>query len=529
MRQTILTVVLEVQPQSKPQLIDLIEQLRAPGSTVTARLQSAVPALHFMSMIVFEDNQYDPILMIEANFDGPAGPFWAQLEAAIEPELRPMLRCCKPPTDEMRELYDAVTDENSRYPIAPYLEKKTVFPAASHSGNRGLDRDRILREGDLFVAARAELGRSPSPYHGLGANQLHQALRNALLPHFSWLDEPSPVRIAKSERTGDRLKLIGFLLVVVFVLSIPGVLIAPITPTKRFLVVVAIATALAGAQLSRLLEPLRGQGTVELRLAHLMTFLLGLGALLIVYLLVISVVATPAVAALTGLSLVDSFEETVEAVGLGVWSVPFTTMVVLVVVRRRLESRDSSQDAPPIDPDVMREMAAREDRAVQNHMGSLVLVKAGLLRAILIRAGLWGLGLVVRVTATDGYLGSMRTIHFAHWALVNNGSRLLFVSNFDGSWESYLDDFIEKAHGGLSLAWCNGVGFPPVRFLIFDGASHGRRFKDWARHSMALNRFWFSAYENYTVNQIERQARIADGLRRRSLSAAEASAWAADL
>jgi hypothetical protein len=203
-------------------------------------------------------------------------------------------------------------------------------------------------------------------------------------------------------------------------------------------------------------------------------------------------------------------------------------MVVLVLVRR-LELRDSSQDAPAPNKDTMRQMAEREDRVVQNHMGSVVLVKPGGLRAVLIRAALRGLGLVVRVIATDGYLGSMRTIHFAHWALVNNGSRLLFVSNFDGSWESYLDDFIEKAHGGLSLAWCNGVGFPPVRFLIFDGASHGRKFKAWARRSMDLNRFWFSAYEHYTVDQIERQRRVANGLRRRVLSAAEANAWAADL
>jgi hypothetical protein len=58
----------------------------------------------------------------------------------------------------------------------------------------------------------------------------------------------------------------------------------------------------------------------------------------------------------------------------------------------------------------------------------------------------------------------MRTIHFAHWAFVSNGSRLMFLSNFDHSWDSYLDDFIEKAHGGLTLAWGSGVGFPPTRF-----------------------------------------------------------------
>ena len=69
----------------------------------------------------------------------------------------------------------------------------------------------------------------------------------------------------------------------------------------------------------------------------------------------------------------------------------------------------------------------------------------------------------------------MRTVHFAHWAFINNGSRLMFFSNFDHSWDSYLDDFIEKAHGGLTLAWGSGVGFPPTRFLVLDGASHGRQ------------------------------------------------------
>ena len=116
-------------------------------------------------------------------------------------------------------------------------------------------------------------------------------------------------------------------------------------------------------------------------------------------------------------------------------------------------------------------MARLEDHIVQNHMGSVVHVKPGLLRAVLIRAGLWGLGLAVRVIATDGYLGSMRTIHFAHWALVSNGGRLVFFSNFDGSWESYLDDFIEKAHAGLTLAWGNCVGFPGAQYLVFEGAT----------------------------------------------------------
>jgi hypothetical protein len=174
-------------------------------------------------------------------------------------------------------------------------------------------------------------------------------------------------------------------------------------------------------------------------------------------------------------------------------------------------------------------MVRREDWIAQNHMGSIVLLKPGVLRAIVVRAGHLGLGLLLRVKATSGYHGSMRTVHFAHWAFVNNGSRLMFFSHFDHSWDSYLDDFIEKAHAGLTLAWGGGVGFPPTRFAVLDGASHGRQFKAWALASRAVSRFWYSAYRDLTVDQIERQARIAAGLRKPRLNAKEAAAWVRDL
>jgi hypothetical protein len=80
-----------------------------------------------------------------------------------------------------------------------------------------------------------------------------------------------------------------------------------------------------------------------------------------------------------------------------------------------------------------------------------------------------------------------------------------------------------------TLAWGGGVGFPATRFLVLDGASHGRQFKAWARHSMAVSRFWYSAYKTLTVDQIERNARLADGLRKPTLTKEEANAWALDL
>ena len=46
---------------------------------------------------------------------------------------------------------------------------------------------------------------------------------------------------------------------------------------------------------------------------------------------------------------------------------------------------------------------------------------------------------------------------------------------------------------------------------------------------MAVSRFWYSAYKDLTVDQIERNARIADGLRKATLNQKEAAAWARDL
>ena len=137
MRQTVLSVVLDVEPQSAQRLSGLIEQFKhdqEEGRQSYIRLKEEVPALHFMAMSVFESSQFDPIFVIEANFDGPPGPFWAQMEAAFGVRLRPMLRCCKRPEDGDGPVYDAVTKPFSRYPLAPYLEKRTLQSQRLPSG-----------------------------------------------------------------------------------------------------------------------------------------------------------------------------------------------------------------------------------------------------------------------------------------------------------------------------------------------------------------------------------------------------------
>jgi membrane protein implicated in regulation of membrane protease activity len=568
MPQTVLSVVLEVEPASTGRLSRLIEELKAvedidlPGETERyLRLKQSVPSLHFMSMSVFEDTHYDPVFVIEANFDGAPGPFWAQLEQAHGPRLRDMLRCCKRPSDHAGPLYDAVTKDKSRRPVAPYLEARTLRPSVFHQGNRGLTRERILNEGALFLATRTGLAQAdpaiPNPYRSMTAQEIHRELRAALLPRFSWLGEIPPTRITWSEWLVDWLRVFALALAVLFCLSLPGFLLlgllwilAPAwaiwltTPGWWQLAIFVGAGAFALALL-RWMWPARAgeaaprrSGGLSLSWKNKLTSLanpLTFSALFVLVVgacaLVMSLVATPLVMLVTGqwsdflIVWWPTFRSTVVSLLTAlVFSVP-----AMLLWLRWLERRDSSHDAPPLDERMLRQMTRREDHIAQNHMGSIVLVKPGVLRMALFRTGHLALGLVLRAAATSGYLGSMRTVHFAHWAFINNGSRLMFFSNFDHSWDSYLDDFIEKAHGGLTLAWGSGVGFPPTRFLVVDGASHGRQFKTWARHSMAVSRFWFSAYKDYTVDQIERHARIASGLRKTALTQEEAAAWARDL
>jgi hypothetical protein len=543
MRQTILSVVLDVEPQSARRLSGLIEEFKKdqepPGAAEWySELKQGVPSLHFMSMSVFESASYDPIFVIEANFDGPPGPFWAQMEAAFGVQLRPMLRCCKRPADGDGPTYDAVTKPFSRYPLAPYLEKRTLHPSVFHQGNRGLDRNRILAEGKLFLATRAALAQpspnDPNPYRGITAAEIHRKLRGELLGRFPWLAKLAPVRISGLERLADWGQLVAFAFFALFCLSLPGMALAPMTPAGRYIVGLVLAVVVLAVLLARRRAVVPG-GVVPARrhgltLPSLSTTTIAAGVLVVVaYIVIASVIGVGAALLMTGLDVDDAGRLSIKVVGLGFLSCVCFTAPVIVLWLRWLERRDSAQDAPPVDERLLGEMARREDWIPQNHMGSVVLVKPGTLRTALFRVGHRGLGLLLRVLATDGYLGSMRTVHFAHWAFVNNGSRLMFFSNFDHSWESYLDDFIEKAHMGLTLAWGSDVGFPPTRFLVLDGASHGRKFKAWARHSMAVSRFWYSAYRDLTVDQIERNARIACGLRKETMSEQEAAAWARDL
>lgn len=215
------------------------------------------------------------------------------------------------------------------------------------------------------------------------------------------------------------------------------------------------------------------------------------------------------------------------AVGVVAALVLLPVLLVAVVALRVKERTDAVQQGPP-DPAHVRRLEVDEDHVAQNHLSSVIPVKPGVLRKVLLRGVLYFLNQVARVFATNGKLGDIPSIHFAHWSLVNGGRHLLFVSNFDGSWESYLGDFIDKAATGLTSVWSNTAEFPRTRYLAFAGAADGPRFRQWARARQCPTHAWYTAYPTATMPVIDNNTAIREGLFR-PLDEEATAAWLARL
>ncbi len=137
---------------------------------------------------------------------------------------------------------------------------------------------------------------------------------------------------------------------------------------------------------------------------------------------------------------------------------------------------------------------------------------------------LYLVNLAARINGTHGKLGGIPSIHFAHWSLIDGGRHLMFLSNYDGSWESYLGDFIDKAAKGLTAEWSNTAKFPRTFLLVYKGAADGPRFRQWARASQCRTDAWYNAYPSASMTVIDNNSAIRKDLFA-DLDPAQTAAW----
>ncbi|MEQ9688518.1 MAG: hypothetical protein RLO48_02205 [Bauldia litoralis] len=178
---------------------------------------------------------------------------------------------------------------------------------------------------------------------------------------------------------------------------------------------------------------------------------------------------------------------------------------------RRAEEADIPEDIPP-SPERVAAYMQREGHSGQSHLAAVSTVKPGRLRHLTLRLGLWFAGILAVHFSRPGFLGSTGVIHFARWIVLPGTDKLLFMSNYDGVWESYLEDFIEKASEGVTGIWSNTVGFPKTEKLLFKGARDGDRLRRWTRRQQRVTWFWYTAYPDLTLNRIRVNAAIRKGI-----------------
>lgn len=193
----------------------------------------------------------------------------------------------------------------------------------------------------------------------------------------------------------------------------------------------------------------------------------------------------------------------------------------IAYVRFRRKERDDVPDTRAPSATVVGDIMARENRCVQNHLAAVSTMKPGMLRRLALRIVLWSIGVSTRFYR-PGTLQGIGTIHFARWILLPGTDKLLFFSNYSGSWESYLEDFIVRAHEGLTGVWSNTEGFPKTHNLAFGGAEFGDQFKSWGRRQQHPTRFWYSAYPDLTTERVRINAAIRHGFATASTETAAA-------
>ncbi len=191
------------------------------------------------------------------------------------------------------------------------------------------------------------------------------------------------------------------------------------------------------------------------------------------------------------------------------------------------EATDPTEDH--LEPDEAHDqaLAALEDHGPQNQFTAHGYVKEGPFRNLTANALLRIIDYVTRYSYNRGQLTGVTTIHFARWVFTDDDqTRLLFASNYDGSLESYMDDFIDKVAWGLNAVFSNGVGYPRTWLLTIGGARQEDNFKDYLRRHQVPTQVWFSAYPDLTAVNIENNAQIRAGLVG-DLSDADCEKWLA--
>ena len=207
---------------------------------------------------------------------------------------------------------------------------------------------------------------------------------------------------------------------------------------------------------------------------------------------------------------------------------PLAVAIVAILAYYRLRRHEQIDVPLDLEPgkQLITDVMQHETYSPQNPLYSVSTLKPGTFRRLALRFAFWSVGLV-GMFCRPGFLGTNRVIHFARWMHVPGTDKMVFLSNYDGTWEGYVGDFVQNAAGahGVTAIWSNCVEFPRTRDLIVGGNDRDRLVR-WARRQQRPVYFWYSAYPDVTTDRVRTNAAIRQGLAS-AQSEADAADWLA--
>src|SRR5262245_54188631 len=91
------------------------------------------------------------------------------------------------------------------------------------------------------------------------------------------------------------------------------------------------------------------------------------------------------------------------------------------------------------------------------------------------------------------------TVHNMRFVFVDNDTKLLFATAYDGDFDPYIDDFAAKIPNAMDLWLCNCEGYPGI---------HSPSVKDWIASHQTAAEAWYVNSPNLTATETRRLDRV---------------------
>jgi hypothetical protein len=95
------------------------------------------------------------------------------------------------------------------------------------------------------------------------------------------------------------------------------------------------------------------------------------------------------------------------------------------------------------------------------------------------------------------------TVHDMRFVFLDNDTKLLFATAYDGDWDVYIEDFVAKIPNEMDVLFSCWEGWPGI---------HSPKVKDWIAKHQITAEGWYVANPNQTVAETRRLEKVGKAL-----------------